>query len=208
MQVTSTPSPLRWSSSFLLSPPLTCPVKIPAKVTVCVFSAWLEPSAECQRCVPEQMLCITWYPWKPQPGCDTTATQPLPPPPRSWMIFISKLNTQWCNHCSSRSTHCLHCSSQMFLLLILSSSETANQAAPLWIMNVSSGAAPILSNFEGICGIWVIPTPPTVLNTSCPWLSQTFQPRGTCRSQSQGYSCVGSCFSATLQKPGTDVCRV
>lgn len=52
--------------------------------------------------------------------------------PHSWVIFISKLNTQcvpWCNHCSSHSTHCLHCLSQMFLLLILSASETANPSS-------------------------------------------------------------------------------
>lgn len=31
-------------------------------------------------------------------------------------------------------------------------------------------------SYKGIYGNWVIPTPSTVLNTSCPWLNQPFQP--------------------------------
>lgn len=66
-------------------------------------------------------------------------------------------------------------------------------------------------SYKGICGNWVIPTPPTILNTSCPWLNQPFQPWGTCRWHSQGYSCRkpwAVLGAPTLQKSDTDLCRI
>lgn len=117
------------------------------------------------------------------------------PPSCSWVIFISKL---------------LHSLSQIFLLPFLSITEAANWNSTTVNNECFFRSCSIHWGYKGISGNRVIPTAPTVLNPSCPWPSQPFQPWGTCRWHSQGHSCrkPWAMGAPPLQKSDTDLCRV
>lgn len=160
------------------------------------------------------MLCIPCSPWKPHPGRVTPPANTAPPSLLLLGDFYSQIKHPMC---------ALMQSLQQPLNTLLALLSTNVSPAILICQWTASPNSSTVNNecffhnysrcwsYQGICRNWVIPTPPPMPNSSCPWLSQPFQPWGTGRWHSQGCSCRkprAMLGAPTLQKSGTDLCRV